>query len=66
MFSTNDRVVISDRFPDTKLAILNLKVGDKGTVWQVMRSKPGVLGIAIVKWDGGRRTNANEYDLDPA
>lgn len=59
-----DRVVVSDRFPPTKRQINKLEVGDVGTVKSVYRHSLSE-GIAIVDWDKGFRTTANESDLDP-
>jgi hypothetical protein len=65
LFSKDDRVIVSDRFPPTKLAILGgLQVGDHGTVVFVPRPARQTIGIVVVQWDRGIRTNANEYDLD--
>ncbi len=63
---TGDRVAVSGAFPESKLRILQLKVGDTGTVRFVMRARPNELGIAIVDWDSGQRTDANEAHLESA
>jgi len=62
-YRTGDRVEVSPDFPETKLRILGLRVGERGTVRQVMRARADGEGIAIVDWDSGRRTNANEGHL---
>jgi hypothetical protein len=62
-YKTGDRVAVSPNFPEAKLRIVGLRVGECGTVAQVMRARPGAEGIAIVDWDSGRRTNANEGHL---
>jgi hypothetical protein len=69
MFKQGDRVKVSHRFPQSKLDVLGgLKVGDVGSIVWIMRSHryAYVPGIAIVMWDNGKRTNANEDHLDPA
>ena len=63
LFREGDRVEVSKDFPETKLRVVGLRVGERGTVRQVMRARAGAEGIAIVDWDSGRRTNANEGHL---
>lgn len=57
----DDRVEILDTFPESKLQILGLKVGDLGTVLWV--SYISTSGVALVSWDRGTRTNANCDDI---
>jgi len=60
---SGDRVIVSDRFPSKKLQINNLAVGDAGTVRTIFHYSM-TQGIALVDWDKGFRTTANETDLD--
>jgi hypothetical protein len=59
-----DLVAISPNFPESKLRIVGLTVGARGIVEFVMRTSANTPGIAIVKWDNGRCTNANEDHLE--
>ena len=76
LFSPKARVKIAARFPQSKLDVLNgghtcdvpcskcLKPGSTGVVAFVMRTRNDIPGIAVVDWNNGRRTNANEDHLD--
>lgn len=59
----DERVRVSPLFPAEKARINNLSVGDTGKVLSVFRTRTGA-GIALVEWDKGFRTNANEADLE--
>jgi hypothetical protein len=59
----DQRVKVSFLFPPDKARINGLCVGDQGKVLTVYRTRTGA-GIAMVEWDKGFRTTANECDLE--
>lgn len=58
MIAAGTRVKVAACFPESKAKILQLVVGDVGTVLSV------IGGIALVSWDKGHRTTANVIDLE--